>query len=41
MEDPIRLTGALDPRSGWNAERCSVARSLEVVGTRSAFLILR
>jgi DNA-binding HxlR family transcriptional regulator len=37
----IRMTGVLEPRSGWEATRCSVARALEVVGTRSALLILR
>ena len=41
MATEIRLTGALDPREGWTAERCTIARSLEVVSTRSAFLILR
>jgi DNA-binding HxlR family transcriptional regulator len=35
------MTGSLDPRSGWEAERCSIARTLEVLSTRSAFLILR
>ena len=37
----VRLTGALDPREGWTAERCTIAKALEVVSTRSAFLILR
>jgi DNA-binding HxlR family transcriptional regulator len=41
MSATIRLTGALDPRDGWTAERCPIARTLDVVGTRSAFLILR
>ena len=41
MEAPIRLTGALEPRGGWAADRCSIAAALEVVATRSAFLILR
>ena len=35
------MTGVLDPRSGWEATRCPIARALEVVGTRSAFLLLR
>jgi DNA-binding HxlR family transcriptional regulator len=35
------MTGKLEPRSGWTAERCTVARTLELVGTRSALLILR
>jgi DNA-binding HxlR family transcriptional regulator len=37
----LRLTGDLHPRDGWTAERCTIARALEVVSTRSAFLILR
>jgi DNA-binding HxlR family transcriptional regulator len=37
----VRLGGRLDPRDGWSAQRCSVAAALEVLGTRSAFLILR
>jgi DNA-binding HxlR family transcriptional regulator len=35
------MTGTLEPRSGWIAEGCTVARALEVVPTRSAFLLLR
>ena len=38
---PVRLTGALDPREGWKAERCTIAKSLEILNTRSALLILR
>jgi DNA-binding HxlR family transcriptional regulator len=41
MDSAMRLTGVLDPREGWTAERCTIAKSLDVVGTRSAFLILR
>ncbi len=37
----IRLTGALDPRGGWAAAACPIGRTLEVVGTRSAMLLLR
>jgi DNA-binding HxlR family transcriptional regulator len=37
----IRMTGALEPRSGWTATRCSLAKTLEVVHTRSALLVLR
>ncbi|WP_375490953.1 winged helix-turn-helix transcriptional regulator [uncultured Jatrophihabitans sp.] len=40
-EDTARLTGALSERSGWRADRCPIARSLGVVGTRSAMLIMR
>lgn len=41
MAHTVRLTGALDPRAGWTASRCSIAGALEVVGTRSAMLLLR
>jgi len=35
------MTGGLEPRSGWEATECSIANALEIVGTRSAFLLLR
>jgi DNA-binding HxlR family transcriptional regulator len=41
MESVLRLTGELDPRESWTADRCTVAKTLEVLTTRSAFLILR
>jgi DNA-binding HxlR family transcriptional regulator len=41
MPDVIQMTGELYPRSGWSAKRCTVARTLDVLSTRSAFLILR
>jgi DNA-binding HxlR family transcriptional regulator len=41
MPPEIRMTGPLDPRSGWKAERCTVARALGVLSTRTAFLIMR
>jgi DNA-binding HxlR family transcriptional regulator len=41
MENIVRLTGTLEPRSGWKADRCTIAKSLEVVSTRSALLIMR
>ena len=41
MSSAVRLTGALEPRSGWTAERCTIAKSLDVVSTRSALLIMR
>jgi len=41
MAGPVRLTGVLDPREGWKAERCTIAKALEVVSTRSALLIMR
>ncbi len=37
----IRLTGPLDPRQGWVAANCPIDRTLGVVGTRSALLLLR
>jgi DNA-binding HxlR family transcriptional regulator len=37
----IRMTGTLEPRSGWTADRCSLVKTLEVVHTRSALLVLR
>ena len=36
-----RLTGTLEPRAAWTATKCSMARALDVVSTRSAFLLLR
>jgi len=41
MDDPIAMTGVLDPRSGWEARHCSLASALDVVATRTAFLLLR
>ncbi|MCW3064994.1 MAG: helix-turn-helix transcriptional regulator [Solirubrobacterales bacterium] len=43
METILHLTGPLDPRSGWRAspDRCPIARALDVMSTRSAFLIMR
>ena len=37
----VRLTGDLDPREGWTADRCTIAKAIDVVSTRSAILILR
>lgn len=39
----IHMTGKLAPRSAWPApgDDCPLARALETVGTRSAFVILR
>ena len=31
----------MEPRSSWKATRCTIARALDVISTRSAFLILR
>lgn len=41
MRGALNLTGSLSPREAWTADRCTLARSLEVISTRSAFLILR
>ena len=35
------MTGQLDPRAAWTAERCTIAKALEAVSTRSALLIMR
>lgn len=35
------MAGVLNPRSGWAADRCSIAATLDVISARSAFLILR
>ncbi len=37
----VSLAGRLQARDEWSAEPCSVAAALEVLRTRSAFLILR
>jgi DNA-binding HxlR family transcriptional regulator len=41
MEHALRMTGSLEPRGAWAARRCTIAASLDVLTTRSAFLILR
>ena len=41
MEHTVQMTGRLDPRGSWTADDCSIAKALDVVTTRSAFLILR
>jgi DNA-binding HxlR family transcriptional regulator len=41
MENVVHLTGRLEPRGKWKADRCSIAKAVEVLSTRSAFLILR
>lgn len=37
----LHLEGPLSDRSGWQAESCSVARAMDVIGSRSAMLLLR
>lgn len=41
MTTAIQMTGRLEPRGGWTAEQCSVARTLDVVRNRASFLIVR
>ncbi len=41
MATAVRLIGELDPREGWTAERCTIAKAIEVLSTRSALLIMR
>jgi DNA-binding HxlR family transcriptional regulator len=40
-EHAVRLTGPLSPRGSWQATMCSMAKSLDVVSSKSALLILR
>jgi len=40
-ERTVRMGGLLEPREDWSARRCSIAAALDVLNTRSAFLILR
>lgn len=35
--DTVTMVGKLDPRGGWEASDCAIARAMDVVGTRSAF----
>jgi DNA-binding HxlR family transcriptional regulator len=37
----VTMTGALEPRAGWEARGCTIAKAVDAVGTRSAFLLLR
>jgi DNA-binding HxlR family transcriptional regulator len=39
----IHMTGALNPRSSWGApgERCPIARTVDAIGTKSTYLLLR
>jgi DNA-binding HxlR family transcriptional regulator len=41
MDHALRMTGSLEPREAWTADRCTIAAALDVIATRSAFLILR
>lgn len=35
------MTGPLEPRDSWTASGCTIARSLDLLSTKSAFLLLR
>ena len=37
----VTMTGALEPRDSWSADRCPMAAALDVVSTRTAFLVMR
>ena len=37
----IKLKGALEDRGAWRVENCSIAMTMEIIGTRSSMLILR
>jgi DNA-binding HxlR family transcriptional regulator len=41
MTHTVQMTGVLDPRGSWTAEGCPIAATLDVITSRSAFLILR
>src|SRR3954471_21153702 len=41
MPGALNLTGSLVPRASWTADRCTLAKTLDAISTRSAFLILR
>jgi DNA-binding HxlR family transcriptional regulator len=41
MEHALRMSGSLEPRGGWTATGCTIAKTLEAIPTRSAFLLLR
>src|ERR1700741_2303435 len=40
MPSAVRLTGELDPREGWTAERCTIAKALGGLSTRSGLLVM-
>ncbi len=37
----VHMTGVLDPRGSWEARGCTIAQAMDVVGSRSAILLLR
>ncbi len=38
---PMKLEGELADRDAWQATRCSIGKAMDLVGTRSAMLLLR
>ncbi len=40
-ENTVTMVGRLDPRGGWEARGCAIAQAMDVIGTRSAILIMR
>jgi DNA-binding HxlR family transcriptional regulator len=40
-QDRVKLEGVLADRDAWVADDCSLAKALEVVGTRSGMLVMR
>ena len=40
-EEPVTLHRRLVDRASWNTDNCPVARSMELIGTRSAMLLMR
>jgi DNA-binding HxlR family transcriptional regulator len=42
MTATLRMTGSLDPRDSWTAGAgCTIAKSVELLSTKSAFLLMR
>jgi DNA-binding HxlR family transcriptional regulator len=42
MSEPaVRLQGVLADRSAWTTENCPIGRTMELIGTRSAMLLMR
>jgi DNA-binding HxlR family transcriptional regulator len=37
----VSMVGELNPRGGWEARGCSLAQAMDVVGNRSAILLMR
>ena len=40
-ENTLTLVGQLEPRAGWEASGCTIAKAMDVVGNRSAILLMR